>query len=64
MEIFLLIVILILVGIVVHQGKQIRELECKTLDAFRIVCRKINVQMELLGYRAYLEPPNNEAKAF
>lgn len=36
MEIFLLIVILI--GIVVYQGKKIREFKCKTLDIFRIVC--------------------------
>ncbi len=46
MEIFLLIVILILIGIVVHQGKEIRELERKTLDAFRIVCQKINTRRE------------------
>lgn len=46
MQIFLLITILILISIVVHQGKEIRELERKTLDAFRIVCQKINVQNE------------------
>ena len=46
MEIFLLIVILILIGIVVHQGKEIRALERKTLDAFRIVCQKINTRRE------------------
>ncbi len=46
MEIFLLIVILILSGVVVHQGKEIRKLECKTLDAFKIVCQKINLQKE------------------
>lgn len=46
MEVFLLIVIFILIGVVVHQGKEIRKLECKTLDAFKIVCQKINVQKE------------------
>ncbi len=46
MQIFLLITILILISIVVHQEKEIRELERKTLDAFRIVCQKINVQKE------------------
>lgn len=46
MEIFLLITILILIGIVVRQGKEIRELERKTLDAFRIVCQKINTRKE------------------
>lgn len=46
MEIFLLITILILIGIVVHQGKELRELERKTLDAFRIVCQKINTRKE------------------
>lgn len=43
MEIFLLTIILMLIGIVVHQGKEIRELEGKTLDAFKIVCQKINI---------------------
>ena len=46
MEIFLLITILIPIGIVVHQGKEIRELERKTLDAFRIVSQKINTRKE------------------
>ena len=40
MKIFLLITILILIVILVYQGKEIRELEKKTLDAFRIVCQK------------------------
>lgn len=44
MQIFLLAIILILIGIVAHQGKEIRELEEKTLEAFRIVCQKINTQ--------------------
>lgn len=44
MQIFLLAIILILIGIVAHQGKEIRELEKKTLEAFRIVCQKINTQ--------------------
>ena len=35
---------LILITVIIHQGKEIRELERKTLDAFRIVCQKINVQ--------------------
>lgn len=46
MQIFLLVIILILIGIVVHQGKEIRELERKTLYAFRIVCQKINTGKE------------------
>ena len=46
MQIFLLGIILILVGTVIHQGKEIRELERKTLDAFRIVCQKINIRKE------------------
>ena len=44
MKIFLLITILILIVILVYQGKEIRELEKKTLDAFRIVCQKINIR--------------------
>ena len=44
MQLFLLIIILILIITVVYQGKEIRDLERKTLDAFRIVCQKINVQ--------------------
>jgi len=46
MQIFLLAIILILISIVVHQGKEIRELERETLDAFRIVCQKINTRKE------------------
>ena len=46
MKMFLLITILILIDIVAHQGKEIRELEKKTLDAFRIVCQKIDVRKE------------------
>ena len=46
MQIFLLTIILILIGTVIHQGKEIRELERKTLDALRIVCQKINTQKE------------------
>ena len=44
MKIFLLITILILIVILVYQEKEIRELEKKTLDAFRIVCQKIDVR--------------------
>lgn len=39
MQLFLLIIILIIT--VVYQGREIRDLERKTLDAFRIVCQKI-----------------------
>lgn len=46
MKIFLLITILILIVILVYQGKEIRELEKKTLDAFRIVCQKIDIRKE------------------
>ncbi len=46
MQIFSQIVILILIAVVVHQGKEIRDLERKTLDAFRIVCRRINVRKD------------------
>ena len=41
MQIFLLLVILILICILVYQWKEIRDLERKTLDAFKIVCKKI-----------------------
>lgn len=41
MQLFLLIIILILIITVVYQGKEIRDLERKTLDAFKIVCQKI-----------------------
>ena len=37
---------LILIKVIIHQGKETSELERKTLDAFRIVCQKINVQRE------------------
>ena len=44
MWILMLAMNLILIAVIIHQGKEIRELEKKTLDAFRIVCQKINVQ--------------------
>ena len=40
MQIFLLLIIFILICTVIYQGKEIRDLERKTLDAFRIVCNK------------------------
>ena len=45
MEIFLLTVILTLLSIVVHQGRQRREPE-KRFDELKIVCQKINVRKE------------------
>ncbi len=36
MQIFLLLIIFILIYTVIYQGKEIRDLERKTLDAFRI----------------------------
>ncbi len=44
MWILMLAMNLILITVIIHQGKEIRELERKTLDAFRIVCQRINVQ--------------------
>ena len=44
MWILMLAMNLILITVIIHQGTEIRELERKTLDAFRIVCQKINVQ--------------------
>ena len=44
MWILMLAMNLILITVIIHQGKEIRELERKTLDAFRIVCQTINVQ--------------------
>ena len=44
MWVLMLAMNLILITVIIHQGKEIRELERKTLDAFRIVCQKINVQ--------------------
>lgn len=41
MWILMLAMNLILITVIIHQGKEIRELERKTLDAFRIVCQKI-----------------------
>ena len=40
MQIFLLLIIFILICTVIYQGKEIRDLERKTLDAFRVVCNK------------------------
>ena len=40
MQIFLLLIIFILICTVIYQGKEIKDLECKTLEAFRVVCNK------------------------
>ena len=40
MQIFLIIMNLILVWVIIHQGKEIKDLERKTLEAFRVVCNK------------------------
>ena len=40
MQIFLLLIIFILICTVIYQGKEIRDLERKTLDAFRVVYNK------------------------
>ena len=37
----MLTVNLILITVIIHQGKEIRELERKTLDAFKIVCQRM-----------------------
>ncbi len=41
MKAFLLIVIFALVVINLRQASELRELERKTLDAFKIVCKKL-----------------------
>lgn len=40
MQIFLLSIIFILICVLVYQWREIRDLERKTLDAFKIVCQK------------------------
>ena len=46
MPIFLLIVIFILIVINLKQADELRELERKTLDAFKIVCKKLKQNTE------------------
>ena len=41
MQIFLLSIIFILICVLVYQGREIRDLEKKTLDAYKIVCQRI-----------------------
>ena len=41
MQTFLLIVIFILIVINLKQADELRDLERKTLDAFKIVCKKL-----------------------
>ncbi len=41
MQIFLLLIIFILICVLVYQWREIRDLERKTLDTFKIVCKKI-----------------------
>ena len=44
MQIFLTIMNLILVWVIIHQGKEIKDLECKTLEAFRVVYNKWSIE--------------------
>ena len=46
MHIFLLLVIFILIGINLKQADELRDLERKTLDAFKIVCKKLKQNTE------------------
>ena len=46
MQIFLLIVIFILIAINLKLADELRELERKTLDAFKIVCKKLKQNTE------------------
>ena len=46
MQIFLLIVIFILIVINLKQADELRDLERKTLDAFKIVCKKLKQNTE------------------
>ena len=46
MQTFLLIVIFILIVINLKQAYELRDLERKTLDAFKIVCKKLKQNME------------------
>ena len=46
MQTFLLIVIFILIVINLRQADELRDLERKTLDAFKIVCKKLKQNME------------------
>ena len=41
MWILMAIINLILVIAIIYQGKELRDLERKTLEAFKIVCKKI-----------------------
>ena len=41
MWILMLTVNLILIAIIIYQSKELKDLERKALDAFRIVCKKI-----------------------
>ena len=46
MQTFLLIVIFILIVINLKQADELRDLERKTLDAFKIVCKKLKQNTE------------------
>ena len=41
MWILMLTVNLILIAIIIYQSKELKDLERKTLDAFKIVCQRI-----------------------
>ena len=46
MPIFLILIIFILIFTIIYQWKETRELERKTLDAFKIICKKLKQNTE------------------
>lgn len=46
MQLFFLIVIFILIVINLKQADELRDLEQKTLEAFKIICKKLKQNME------------------
>ncbi len=41
MELFLIIVTIILANIIIYQAIKLKNLEQKTLDSFRVICKKL-----------------------
>ena len=46
MQIALIITVIILVMVTSYQSAQLKDLEQKTLDAFKIVCKKLKAEKD------------------
>ena len=62
MQTILSVIILILAAIDLRHAQKIKDLEERTIESFRIICRRFEGdEWMYIDDKAYLTPPDNEA---